>query len=280
MAATKNIFLQMNRNGTRCTLTVMKNYIPEEGERGEYFIVDLPGADVDATATPCALTTGAGRVMDGGGGCLLNADGSIAVMSANLSLDRPITTTCNLWVLRADSTSGKFPSAVMHGDAALEPITTGKDIVEFGWVSGCTDTLWATWVVDGVHCETGVLAVPARATAGTPTWTLLPAPYTSYRCSGVVSLGGNATGADVAVAGGAPVDTSSLFFTAESATVYPQLVHLLQRDQAVVVALPHRSELLDVFNELRYYHGRHQAVVAPLKHLPRERFVNAVLLLC
>lgn len=192
-------------------------------------------------------------VMDGGGGCLLNADGSIVVMSANFSHDRPITTTCNLWVLRQDETSGDFPLAIDHTHSTLEQLTVGKDIVEFGWVSGRKDTLWATWVVDGVYCETGLLSVHTRAT--TPTWTLLPSTYKSHRCRCVVSLWTDSRSSDDASTTDCPVpkaDVQSLLFVSESATVYPQLVSIANNDEPTVVPLPHRDELLDVFNELRY----------------------------
>ena len=54
--------IHIDSAGTKCTFTAMTNWIPEEAERGEYYLVDMqPGS------APVALTNGAGRVIDGGG---------------------------------------------------------------------------------------------------------------------------------------------------------------------------------------------------------------------
>lgn len=83
--------LVVDQGFSRCLATVMSHpFVPEEAERGEYFVVSLSGA---GEQTPRQITTGAGRVC---GGSLLSPDGKTAVFTANYSESRPITTCCDI----------------------------------------------------------------------------------------------------------------------------------------------------------------------------------------
>lgn len=114
--------LTTSRNGSMCSFTVMTNAIPEEAERGEYWICKL-----ESGATAAQITVGAGRVIDGGGS-LLSPDGSMLIFSANYNLTKPITTTCDLWMANTESIEGVC--------AIQQPtkITEGKSVLDFGWV--------------------------------------------------------------------------------------------------------------------------------------------------
>ena len=121
------------------------NSIPEEAERGEFYVCELEPGTVGAE--PRQLTEGAGRVDR----ATLSPDGNHVIYKANRSQDRPITTHMDLWVCSFDhtpsglasessSSSSKIPNARSDarrstGDAG-EVESRGGDICAFGWVAG------------------------------------------------------------------------------------------------------------------------------------------------
>eukprot|EP00055_Hartaetosiga_balthica_P010051 m.41583 g.41583 ORF g.41583 m.41583 type:complete len:601 (+) comp7008_c0_seq1:43-1845(+) len=82
--------LCISPNGQHVVFAVMKNHIPEEGERGNWFICATTPA-----ATPQQFTIDAGRVGEIG----FTANGSHILYTANYSMDRPITTHCPLFAV-------------------------------------------------------------------------------------------------------------------------------------------------------------------------------------
>ena len=121
---------------------VYLNSIPEEAERGEFYVCELePGT---AGAEPRQLTEGAGRVDR----ATLSPDGNHVIYKANRSQDRPITTHMDLWVCSFDhtpsessSSSSKVPYARRSTGDAGEEESRGGDICAFGWVSGSLGSL-------------------------------------------------------------------------------------------------------------------------------------------
>eukprot|EP00040_Diaphanoeca_grandis_P021723 m.115942 g.115942 ORF g.115942 m.115942 type:complete len:686 (-) comp28468_c0_seq1:64-2121(-) len=205
--------------GTRCAFAVMVNHIPEEAERGDYFVVDLK-----PNQTPRPATVGAGRVVDGGGGCLLSNDGTHLLYTANYSANRPITTCCDLWWLN-----------LAGDDAKPVQITQDKTVERFGFVAQGA-RVWTTWV-DKSERKSAIITLHDHAISETDIRVITP-PI----CS------------DVAEVGGAPSTAAMLMFASENTNNFAKLFATTLDTNSVQTlasaSIPHDEKLLDTYSEL------------------------------
>eukprot|EP00049_Salpingoeca_infusionum_P009925 m.168781 g.168781 ORF g.168781 m.168781 type:complete len:650 (-) comp14483_c2_seq1:53-2002(-) len=140
--------LRISGNGKRVAFADMANYIPEEGERGEFFV-----CDTYAAAKPLQVTSHAGRVGD----IVLNQSGTLAYFQANYSRDRPITTHVPLWACAlppcrttpqplgsASEATTQSPdhtrSLISEAEACVTVVCTfGEGQAVFTVIEGCTE---------------------------------------------------------------------------------------------------------------------------------------------
>eukprot|EP00123_Amoebidium_parasiticum_P005060 comp16305_c0_seq2/m.14081 comp16305_c0_seq2/g.14081 ORF comp16305_c0_seq2/g.14081 comp16305_c0_seq2/m.14081 type:complete len:504 (-) comp16305_c0_seq2:810-2321(-) len=118
--------LSISRGGKGVVWRVMENVVPEEAERGEYWLVEL-----EKGAVPRQLTKGAGRV----GLCRLSPDCTHVVYCANYSRERPITTHTDLWALPFRQDGHDVPLRLTQDEVSVE---------DFDWTGDPTDSL--LWV--------------------------------------------------------------------------------------------------------------------------------------
>eukprot|EP01134_Creolimax_fragrantissima_P003256 CFRG3256T1 len=122
-------YLTMSANGQRMAFRVIMNCIPEEAERGEYFVAD------SAPGSIRQITNGAQRTEL----VRLSPEGDMVYYLANHNAERPITTHLSVFKL-------PFDSSPAQGERVT---TAGEYIEDFGFANS-NDRLW----VHAVHRST------------------------------------------------------------------------------------------------------------------------------